>query len=81
MSISRSIMVWIVSTILQAQVLETAESKSLLPMQFEVGTDLEFQTSKEGTRNALHPEIECGLSKKYALLIEPVGFVSILSKA
>ncbi len=35
-----------VPTILQAQVLETEESESLLPGQFEVGTGLEFQTPK-----------------------------------
>ncbi len=32
---------------LQAQVLETEDSKPLLPGQFEVGVGLEFQTSQE----------------------------------
>ena len=64
-----------------AQVLETEESKPLLPIQFEIGTGLEFQTSKEGTETALPLAIEYGLSKKFTLLVEPVGFTSILPKA
>ncbi|MDQ6724380.1 MAG: hypothetical protein M3Z01_08985 [Thermoproteota archaeon] len=64
-----------------AQVLETEESKPLLPGQFEIGTGLEFQTSKEGTETALPLAIEYGLSKKFTLLVEPVGFTSILPKA
>lgn len=75
-----SLLFWIVSTILQAQVLETEESKPLLPRQFEVGTGLEFQTSKEGNESALPLAIEYGLSKKFTLLVEPVGFTSILPK-
>ncbi len=63
-----------------AQVLETEESKPLLPRQFELGTGLEFQTSKEGTEAALPLAIEFGLSKKFTLLVEPVGFTSILPK-
>ena len=63
-----------------AQVLETEESKPLLPQQFEVGTGLEFQTSKEGTETALPLAIEYGLSRKFTLLVEPVGFTSILPK-
>src|SRR5258705_8296707 len=63
-----------------AQVLETEESRPLLPGQFEIGTGLEFQTSKEGTENALPLAIEYGLSKKLTLLVEPVGFTSILPK-
>lgn len=64
-----------------SQVLETEESKPLLPGQFEIGTGLEFQTSKEGTENALPLAIEYGISKKFTLLVEPVGFTSILPKA
>ncbi|MEO8088277.1 MAG: transporter [Bacteroidota bacterium] len=63
-----------------AQVLETEESKPLLPGQFEIGTGLEFQTSKEGTESALPVAIEYGLSKKFTLLVEPVGFTSIRPK-
>lgn len=63
-----------------SQVLETEESKPLLPHQFEVGTGLEFQVSKEGTENALPLAIEYGLSKKFTLLVEPVGFTSIMPK-
>ncbi len=62
---------------LTAQVLETEESKPLLPRQFAIGTGLEFQTSKEGTETALPLAIEYGLSKKFTLLVEPVGFASI----
>lgn len=61
-----------------SQVLETEESKPLLPGQYEIGTGLEFQTSKEGTETALPLAIEYGLSKKFTLLVEPVGFTSIL---
>ncbi len=64
-----------------AQVLETEESKPLIPGQCEIGTGLEFQTSKEGTESALPLAIEYGLSKKLTLLIEPVGFTSIRPKA
>ena len=63
-----------------AQVLETEESKPLLPRQFEIGTGLEFQTSKEGTETAFPLAIEYGLSKKFTLLVEPVGFTSIVAK-
>ncbi len=63
-----------------SQVLETEESKPLLPGQFEIGTGLEIQTSKEGTETALPLAIEYGLSKKFTLLVEPVGFTSILPK-
>jgi hypothetical protein len=63
--------------ILQAQVLETEESKPLLSGQFEIGTGLEFQTSKEGNELALPLAIEYGISRKFTLLVEPVGFTSI----
>ncbi len=63
-----------------AQVLETEESKPLLPGQFAIGTGLEFQTSKEGIESALPLAIEYGISKKFTLLVEPVGFTSILPK-
>ena len=63
-----------------AQVLETEESKPLLPRQFEIGTGLEFQTSKEGNETAFPLAIEYGLSKTFTLLIEPVGFTSIVAK-
>jgi hypothetical protein len=63
-----------------AQVLETEESKPLSPGQFETGTGLEYQTSKEGTESALPLAIEYGLSKKFTVLVEPVGFTSIRPK-
>lgn len=75
-----ALLFWIVTAILQAQVLETEESKPLLPRQFEIGTGFEFQTSKEGNESALPLEIEYGLTKKFTLLIEPVGFTSIRPK-
>ena len=65
---------------LQAQVLETEESQPLLKGQFEIGTGLEYQTSNEGTETALPLAIEYGLTKKITLLVEPVGFTSILPK-
>lgn len=65
---------------IKAQVLETEESKPLSVGQFEVGTGLEFQTSKEGTETALPLAIEYGLSRKFTLLVEPVGFTSIFPK-
>ena len=64
----------------QAQVLETEESKPLLPKQFEIGTGLEFQTSPEGQEIALPLAIEYGISKKFTLLVEPVGFTQIRPK-
>ncbi len=63
-----------------AQVLETEESKPLMPGQFEVGTGLEFQTSKEGTEFADPIAIEYGLSKRLTLLVEPVPYTSIMPK-
>ena len=63
-----------------AQVLETEESKPLAAKQFEIGTGLEFQKSKEGTETALPLAIEYGLSEKFTLLVEPVGFTNIQPK-
>src|SRR5258706_14262185 len=60
-----------------AQVLETEESRPLLAHQLEIGTGLEFQTSKEETETAFPLAIEYGLSKRFTLLVEPVGFTSI----
>ncbi len=67
-------------TKLFAQVLETEESKPLLPGQFEIGTGVEFQTSKEGKETAFPLSIEYGLSNKFTVLVEPVGFTSITPK-
>jgi len=64
-----------------AQVLETEESKPLLPGQVEVGTGLEFQTSKEGTETAMPLSLEFGLAKRLTFLVEPVSFTSIRPKA
>jgi hypothetical protein len=63
-----------------SQVLETEESKPLLPRQFEIGTGLEFQTSAEGAETALPLAIEYGLAKRFTLLVEPVAFTSINPK-
>src|ERR1700716_1186255 len=63
-----------------AQVLETEESNPLIPGQFEMGTAIEFQTSKLGTETALPMGIEYGLSKKLTLLVEPVLFTNIHNK-
>ncbi len=62
---------------IHSQVLETEESKPLLPHQLEIGTGLEFQTSKEGTETAFPLSIEYGLSKRFTILVEPVGFTKI----
>ncbi len=62
---------------LKAQVLETEDSKPLLPGQFYLGTGLEFQTSSEGTETALPLAIEYGLSQRFTLLVEPVVFTNI----
>ena len=51
-----------------------------MPGQFEVGTSLEFQSSKEGTETAFPLAVEYGLFKKMTLLVEPVGFTSIAAK-
>jgi hypothetical protein len=63
-----------------AQVLETEESKPLLRGQVEIGTGLEFQTSREGTETALPIAFEYGLTEKLTLLVEPVGFTGIRPK-
>lgn len=63
-----------------AQVLETEESKPLLPGQFEIGTGVEFQTSNEGTETALPLAIEFGLTRRLTFLVEPVGFTNISPK-
>ncbi len=60
--------------------LETEESNPLIPHQMELGAAMEFQTSKEGTENALPLSIEYGLSKKFTLLVEPVAFTTINPK-
>ncbi len=67
-------------TQLFGQVLETEESRPLMPRQFVMGTGLEFQTSREGTETALPLALEYGLSKKFTLLVEPVVFTSIAPK-
>jgi hypothetical protein len=72
-----ALIMWIVPSMLTAQVLETEESKPLLPGQFALGTGLEFQTSREGYETALPLAIEYGISHKVTLLVEPVGFTSI----
>jgi hypothetical protein len=65
---------------LQAQVLETEDSKPLLPGQVEIGAGLEFQTSKEGTETALPFAFELGLTKRFTFLVEPVSFTTIRPK-
>ncbi|MEP6616824.1 MAG: transporter [Ginsengibacter sp.] len=63
-----------------SQVLETEESNPLAPGQFEIGTGIEFQTSKEGTETALPIAIEYGLTRRFSILVEPVGFTNIHNK-
>ena len=65
---------------LTAQVLETEESNPLQPGQFEFGTGIEFQTSKEGSETALPLALEYGISRKFTLLVEPVAYTSIRPK-
>ena len=60
--------------------LETEESNPLLPQQVELGAAIEFQTSKEGTENALPLSIEYGISRKLTVLVEPVAFTNIHPK-
>ena len=73
-------MLFINQTNALCQVLETEESKPLPKGQFEVGTGIEFQYSKEGTETALPMGIEYGISKKFTLLVEPVAFTNIHNK-
>lgn len=70
----------ILPALIYGQALETEESLPLKQGQFEVGSGLEFQTSKEGRETALPLAIECGLLDKLTLLVEPVGFTSINPK-
>ncbi len=63
-----------------AQALETEDSKPLLPGQLAIGTGIEFQTSNQGTETAMPLAFELGLTKKLTLLVEPVAFTNIHSK-
>ena len=60
-----------------AQVLETEESRPLPPRLVEIGTGLEFQTSKEGTETALPIAWEYGVTRRMTVLFEPVCFTGI----
>lgn len=71
---------FVLPALIFAQALETEESDPLKQWQFEVGSGLEFQTSKEGTETALPLAFELGLLDKLTLLVEPVGFTSINPK-
>ena len=62
---------------LRSEVLETEESKPLLPHQLEIGAGLEFQTSKEGKEIAFPLALEYGLSRRFTLLVEPVVYTNI----
>ncbi|CAN5606228.1 hypothetical protein BH10BAC5_BH10BAC5_22020 [soil metagenome] len=75
-----SILIFPLKIFLVAQVLETEESKPLLPGQFEIGTGVEFQTSNEGTEIAVPLSVEYGISKSISLLVEPVAFTRIQTK-
>ena len=61
--------------------LETEDALPLLPGQFELGAAVEFQTSNEGTENAIPLAIEYGISKRFTLLVEPVAYTNINPKA
>ncbi len=54
-----------------AQVLETEDSRPLNIGQVELGAGLEYQTSKEGYEVALPLSFEYGLSKRFTFLFEP----------
>ncbi|MBV9963085.1 MAG: transporter [Parafilimonas sp.] len=60
--------------------LETEDALPLAPGQVELGAAVEFQTSKEGTENAIPLAIEYGLSKRFTLLVEPVAYTNINPK-
>ena len=68
------------STSVFSQVLETEDSNPLARGQFEVGTAVEFQSSKEGTETALPIGIEYGITKRFTLLVEPVAYTNIHNK-
>ena len=63
-----------------SQVLETEDSSPLIPGQIEMGTALEFQTSKQGTEAAIPIGIEYGISNRLTLLVEPVAYTNIHPK-
>ncbi len=63
-----------------AQVLETEDSRPLNTGQVELGAGLEYQTSKEGYEAALPLSFEYGLSKRFTFLFEPVPFTTIHPK-
>ncbi len=65
---------------LHAQVLETEDSRPLVPGQVELGVGLEFQTSKEGSEPAVPFAFELGLTKRFTFLVEPVSYTSISPK-
>lgn len=70
---------FVITTKLFSQ-LETEDALPLTPGQVELGGAIEFQTSKEGTENAIPLAIEYGLSKRFTLLIEPVAYTNISPK-
>jgi hypothetical protein len=63
-----------------SQVLETEDSNPLIPGQIEVGTALEFQTSRQGTEAAVPIGVEYGISNRLTLLVEPVPYTKIHPK-
>lgn len=63
-----------------AQVLETEDSRPLNTGQVEIGSGLEYQTSREGYEIALPLSFEFGISKRFTFLFEPVPFTSIYPK-
>lgn len=60
--------------------LETEDALPLASGQVELGAAVEFQTSKEGTENAIPLAFEYGLSKRFTLLVEPVAYTNISPK-
>ncbi|MEO7311492.1 MAG: transporter [Chitinophagaceae bacterium] len=63
-----------------AQVLETEDSRPLNKGQVEVGTSVEYQTSREGHEIAFPLSFEYGISKRFTFLLEPVPYTGIYPK-
>jgi len=67
----------VLSTALQAQILETETARPLRGGQIEIGAGYELQHSREGDESAIPLAFEFGLSNRIGLLVEPVPYTAI----
>jgi hypothetical protein len=63
-----------------AQILETETARPVGKGTLELGTNLEYQTSSEGTESALPMAVEYGFTDRFEILLEPVAYTAIRPK-